>query len=178
VYIIIIFRFDAKEARERFPRLLQLLATAGSGEYGVLEPEFVSMAEQVPPWMFIAWIPQMVSLLDKREAGAVHGILEQLAKQFASLPSILCRNLRSYPAALKFPLLISSEQFVFSDSAQGAKSKAKFKEIQVSPLCFVSIDWFDVFRLFYETTSHRPSSAVLSNSHIRSMSSVIGAKTE
>jgi hypothetical protein len=35
--------------------------------------------------MFIAWIPQMIALLDKREARAVHAILFDIAQQYAPL---------------------------------------------------------------------------------------------
>ena len=38
--------------------------------------------EEVPSWMFIAWISQMTALLDKPESPAVHGILLKLADQY------------------------------------------------------------------------------------------------
>ena len=41
-----------------------------------------NQSSDVPCWMFISWINQMVALLDKRESQAVHGILEDIAKHY------------------------------------------------------------------------------------------------
>lgn len=37
---------------------------------------------QVPCWMFIMWISQMMALLDKPEGSTVHHILSELAETY------------------------------------------------------------------------------------------------
>lgn len=63
----------------------------------------------VPCWMLISWISQMVALLDKPEGVAVRHCLEQLAN--------------SYPQALVYALMISSESFQFEDSVRGHEQR-------------------------------------------------------
>ncbi len=52
--------------------------------------------------MFISWLSQLVALLDKPEAPAIHSILLSIAT--------------TYPQALCYPLKISSSDYVFDDS--------------------------------------------------------------
>ena len=59
----------------------------------------------VPNWMFITWISQLVALLDKEEGTAIHDTLISLAKD--------------YPQALYYPLKISSCNFKFGSDAVG-----------------------------------------------------------
>lgn len=77
-------RLGSGEARQRLPRVLQLLGSTEDALYGRLEQEFIAMAQQQPSWMFIAWIPQMVALLDKREGEAIGAVLVEIAKQFVA----------------------------------------------------------------------------------------------
>lgn len=69
---------------------------------------------EVPNWMFITWISQLMAILDKEEGAAIHDILFSLAKD--------------YPQALYYPMKISSCNFKFGSDAtgranQGALSK-------------------------------------------------------
>ena len=57
--------------------------------------------------MFLAWLNQIVALLDKTEG--VFSILSNIAKD--------------YPQALIYPLRISSEQFSFENSPEGKRRK-------------------------------------------------------
>lgn len=59
----------------------------------------------IPCWILISWISQMVALLDKPEAIAVQHCIEQIA--------------RSYPQALVYALMISSESYRFEESVTG-----------------------------------------------------------
>lgn len=59
----------------------------------------------VPCWMLIGWISQMVAVLDKPEAVAVHHCIGQIAE--------------CYPQALVYALMISSESYQFEDSVRG-----------------------------------------------------------
>mmetsp|Transcript_15125 Transcript_15125/g.59220 ORF Transcript_15125/g.59220 Transcript_15125/m.59220 type:complete len:1470 (+) Transcript_15125:2-4411(+) len=77
-------------ARDRFPRLLQLIST-----YGHLTEAFVEKVRAVPTWMFIRWISQMMGLLDKPQAAAIGEVLTRIADE--------------YPQALFYPFKISTE---------------------------------------------------------------------
>ena len=55
--------------------------------------------------MFISWLSQLVALLDKPEAPAIHGILDAIAT--------------TYPQALSYPLKISSSDYKFDSSPLG-----------------------------------------------------------
>lgn len=43
---------------------------------------FHGQSGQVPCWMFIMWISQMMALLDKPEGSTVHHILNELAETY------------------------------------------------------------------------------------------------
>ncbi|XP_064600499.1 DNA-dependent protein kinase catalytic subunit-like [Liolophura sinensis] len=98
------------EARQRFPRLLQL-----AEYYPDTIPLICSKISEVPSWMFISWISQMMALLDKAEAPTVHTALLSLAKE--------------YPQAVIYPYKISREGFVFENSALGKKNKAVVEKL-------------------------------------------------
>jgi DNA-dependent protein kinase catalytic subunit len=87
-------RFGSALARQRFPRLLQLLAGAGAAKVQLTDI-FVVLAARVPSWMFIAWIPQLIAVVDKPELRAVQNILSTLAEV--------------YPQALAYAVMISNE---------------------------------------------------------------------
>uniref|UniRef100_A0A3P9H2R7 DNA-dependent protein kinase catalytic subunit n=1 Tax=Oryzias latipes TaxID=8090 RepID=A0A3P9H2R7_ORYLA len=94
-------RLSSEEARLRFPRLLQIIELYRSETLDLMTKEMAS----VPCWMLICWISQMVALLDKLESVAVQHCIKQLAE--------------SYPQALVYALMISSESFHFEESAAG-----------------------------------------------------------
>ncbi|XP_024136141.1 DNA-dependent protein kinase catalytic subunit isoform X1 [Oryzias melastigma] len=94
-------RLSSEEARLRFPRLLQIIELYRSETLDLMTKEMAS----VPCWMLICWISQMVALLDKLESVAVQHCIKQMAE--------------SYPQALVYALMISSESFQFEDSAAG-----------------------------------------------------------
>ncbi|CAJ1081863.1 DNA-dependent protein kinase catalytic subunit [Xyrichtys novacula] len=94
-------KMNSEEARLRFPRLLQIIESYPSETLDLMTREMTS----VPCWMLIGWISQMVALLDKPEAVAVHHCIQQIAE--------------SYPQALVYALMISSESYSFEDSATG-----------------------------------------------------------
>ncbi|KAK7881228.1 hypothetical protein WMY93_029637 [Mugilogobius chulae] len=94
-------KLNSEEARLKFPRLLQIIELYPSETLDIMTKEMMS----VPCWMLIGWISQMVALLDKPEAVAVQHCIEQIAK--------------SYPQALVYSLMISSESYRFEDTAAG-----------------------------------------------------------
>ncbi|XP_049420989.1 DNA-dependent protein kinase catalytic subunit isoform X2 [Epinephelus fuscoguttatus] len=94
-------KMNSEEARLKFPRLLQIIELYPSETLDLMKKEMMS----IPCWMLIGWISQMVALLDKPEAVAVQHCIEQIAE--------------SYPQALVYALMISSESYQFEDSATG-----------------------------------------------------------
>jgi hypothetical protein len=77
-------------ARDYFPRLLEI-----ASQIPQVQSIFSQQTKDIPVWMFIRWISQMVALLDKPEASLVLPILKGLAKE--------------YPQAIYYPFRISSE---------------------------------------------------------------------
>eukprot|EP00058_Branchiostoma_floridae_P019566 XP_002605056.1 hypothetical protein BRAFLDRAFT_85202 [Branchiostoma floridae] len=109
--LLLALRHDSPEARQRFPRLLQLVEL-----YPDTMDVFIQKVSQVPSWLCISWLGQMVALLDKPEAVAVHGILTRIAQD--------------YPQALVYPLKISSENFEFEDSVIGRRNQEAVNELK------------------------------------------------
>ncbi|XP_022778667.1 DNA-dependent protein kinase catalytic subunit-like isoform X5 [Stylophora pistillata] len=105
--------YSSKEARQKFPRLLQIVH-----KYPDTLEAFVKKAADVPCWMFIGWINQMMAIIDKPEGKAVHGIVSEIAKR--------------YPQALWYPFKISSEHFVFENSEDGKANEEAVKRLRSS----------------------------------------------
>ncbi|XP_041364232.1 DNA-dependent protein kinase catalytic subunit-like [Gigantopelta aegis] len=104
-------KFGSSEARQRFPRLLQLVEY-----YPETMAAFVKQSSEVSSWMFLLWINQMMALLNKREAPAVQQILHTLVVE--------------YPQAVVYAFHISYEGFVFGKSAQDLDNKAAVNKIK------------------------------------------------
>ncbi|XP_029105413.1 DNA-dependent protein kinase catalytic subunit-like [Scleropages formosus] len=98
-------KLNSKEARMKFPRLLQI--------FELLPPETLSLmakeVSSVPCWQLISWISQMMALLDKPEAVAVQQVIADIAK--------------AYPQALVYPFMISYESYMFDNSSTGHRNK-------------------------------------------------------
>ncbi|XP_072167838.1 DNA-dependent protein kinase catalytic subunit-like [Diadema setosum] len=104
-------KHNSAEARQRFPRLLELAQTHPD-TMTTLQKE----AAVIPSWMFIGWISQMLALLDKSESPAVKDILKAIAKD--------------YPQALVYPFKISSEDFKLDETTpKGRESKKAVEEL-------------------------------------------------
>ena len=74
----------------------------------------------VPCWMFLGWVNQIIALIDKPLQKAVMPILKQIA--------------RSYPQAIMFPLKVSSVQYQFENTPDGKRRKAYFDKWVQQPL--------------------------------------------
>ncbi|KAL9956083.1 hypothetical protein ACROYT_G037506 [Oculina patagonica] len=112
-YMLKAMCYSSDEARQKFPRLLQIVEL-----YPNTLEAFIKKAADVPSWMFIGWINQMVAILDKKEGKAVHAILQEITQ--------------TYPQALWYPFKISSEQFVFEDNKDGKANQETVKRLQMS----------------------------------------------
>ena len=51
--------------------------------------EYPIQSSDIPCWMFIGWINQMVALLDKKEGRAVADILLKIADTYPEVSSVL-----------------------------------------------------------------------------------------
>lgn len=82
------------KARDRFPRLLDLL-----GSFDSIHSIFNEYIKEIPSWMFIRWISQMLGILNESKAiaNSVYPILNRISEE--------------YPNALYYPFKISSETF-------------------------------------------------------------------
>ncbi|NXV78034.1 PRKDC kinase, partial [Atlantisia rogersi] len=105
-------KLNSREARLRFPRLLQIIERYPAETLGLVTRELSS----VPCWQFIGWISQMMALLDKDEAVAVQHTIEEIAN--------------TYPQAIIYPFMISSESYCFKDTATGCKNKEFVERIK------------------------------------------------
>ncbi|CAM5116256.1 unnamed protein product [Natator depressus] len=98
-------KLNSRDARLKFPRLLQIIERYPAETLGLMAREISS----VPCWQFIGWISQLMAVLDKEEAVAVQHTVEEIAN--------------NYPQAIVYPFLISSENYSFKDTATGHKNK-------------------------------------------------------
>ncbi|XP_039189656.1 DNA-dependent protein kinase catalytic subunit isoform X1 [Crotalus tigris] len=103
--VIKALKLNSNEARLKFPRLLQIVEKYPERILGLMAQEISS----VPCWQFIGWISQLMAMLDKNEAHAVQHMVEEIAS--------------SYPQAIVYPFMISSESFSFPETAIGHKNK-------------------------------------------------------
>ncbi|KAJ7402013.1 hypothetical protein BTVI_90061 [Pitangus sulphuratus] len=118
-------KLNSREARLRFPRLLQIierypaetlgLVTREKSPNGLAKVVRVRLSS-VPCWQFIGWISQMMALLDKDEAVAIQHTVEEIAN--------------TYPQAIVYPFMISSESYCFKDTATGCKNKEFVERIK------------------------------------------------
>ncbi|CAL1269299.1 unnamed protein product [Larinioides sclopetarius] len=70
-------KFGSKDSLLLFPRLLQVIET-----YPSCLPIFQMKTSEMPCWLFIGWIDQMLAILDKPEGKAVHVIIENIASTY------------------------------------------------------------------------------------------------
>jgi DNA-dependent protein kinase catalytic subunit len=86
-------KLSSYEARQRFPRLLQIVAlyTAQTAD------AFVDATSRTPCWMFLGWLSQMTALLDKPESRVIQTIVHNIAHE--------------YPQAFVYPFRMSVESF-------------------------------------------------------------------
>merc|ERR1711974_36051 len=83
-------KLGSTKARDRFPRLLHLISN-----FPTVQESFANLVNEIPSWMFIRWISQMVGLLNESESKIIVPILNRIAEE--------------YPQALYYPFKISSE---------------------------------------------------------------------
>nr|XP_055063378.1 DNA-dependent protein kinase catalytic subunit [Misgurnus anguillicaudatus] len=107
-------KLSSDEARLKFPRLLQIIELYPAETLDLMVREVVN----VPCWMLIGWISQMMALLDKPQATAVQHIIEEIAEY--------------YPQALIYPYMISSENYTFEETASGQRNREFVENLKSS----------------------------------------------
>lgn len=75
-------RLSSPEARQRFPRLLQIVSLYNSG--GELIEKFIEHSRSIPCWMFLGWLSQITAVLLDRpvEAHAIEHIVERICDEY------------------------------------------------------------------------------------------------
>ncbi|XP_062561141.1 DNA-dependent protein kinase catalytic subunit-like [Armigeres subalbatus] len=86
-------QYGSKPARQLFPCLLQLPYL----QDGTLHASFIDASSTVPEWMFLRWIPQILSFVD--------------FSQESFLESILTRIATNYPMALYYPAKMNFQRY-------------------------------------------------------------------
>ncbi|CAM6110405.1 unnamed protein product [Calypogeia fissa] len=79
-------------AQHGVARILSLVS-----QYPETHADFPNQVKQVPSWVFMPWIPQMLAVMDQEEGKLFVGLLEEIA--------------RLYPHALYFPFHVSEKDF-------------------------------------------------------------------
>ena len=82
-YLLRAMQHGSVEARQLFPRLLQLIDT-----HAEIRDNFIKKSQFVPNWMFLQWLSQLVSVLDKPEGEAVLNILISVATDYPQVRNI------------------------------------------------------------------------------------------
>ncbi|KAG1168656.1 hypothetical protein G6F71_008958 [Rhizopus microsporus] len=101
-----------KRAAERFPRILELVEL-----YPEIGPSFVECSENFgSTWLYIRWIPQMVSILDLPIAKYMYPVIKTVAE--------------NYPKALYYPFHISYEHYRLVDNKLSEENKMYIEEIR------------------------------------------------
>ncbi|GIX68918.1 DNA-dependent protein kinase catalytic subunit [Caerostris extrusa] len=104
-------RFGSKDALLLFPRLLQVI----ENHHSCLSL-FRNKTSEMPCWLFIGWIDQMLALLDKPEAKAVHAVIKNIVS--------------SYPDAIIYSFHLSCSSYNFTGSQESEVNKCFVEKIK------------------------------------------------
>ncbi|KAJ8918257.1 hypothetical protein NQ315_014127 [Exocentrus adspersus] len=97
LYVLRAMKLNSLEAKQLFPCIL-IQSRLGS-DYAQL---FIDETENIPTWMFLGWIPQLLANLD--------------SKKIHALSKIVIRIAETYPQAIMYPYRLSKEHYRFTDS--------------------------------------------------------------
>eukprot|EP01083_Nonionella_stella_P086661 240892_1 len=94
-------KFDSTEARDRFPRVMELYTS-----FPDLSQKFVELTNQIPSWMFLSWTPQLLACLGTTNASNVMKILERMSLDYPQAMfypfQLTCADLKDNPSAGHF----------------------------------------------------------------------------
>ncbi|XP_059610251.1 DNA-dependent protein kinase catalytic subunit-like [Phlebotomus argentipes] len=86
-------RYNSREARNLFPALLEMPNLKSNS---IITKLFISESKKVPEWMFLNWVPQILSTFNFSSPCYLDKILHRLAQ--------------TYPAAIVYPFTLSYNQ--------------------------------------------------------------------
>nr|CAD7397905.1 unnamed protein product [Timema poppensis] len=89
-------KHGSRQARQLFPCLLQISSIAN-----ITKETFQKESSDVPEWMFLGWVSQLIASLDTPVGLALGDLILRLAT--------------SYPKAVIYPFYISSDKYKFKD---------------------------------------------------------------
>ncbi len=134
-------KLNSYEARQRFPRLLQMVEMYSQQTID----NFINSTFDIPCWMFLGWLSQMTALLDKPKSKAIEYITLSIANE--------------YPQAFIYPFKLSLESFKFDyqnfeQKEFVEKLKSKTNKIPYAKQFIASLEQLSnpnsIFRDFYE----------------------------
>ncbi|CAG9832446.1 unnamed protein product [Diabrotica balteata] len=104
LFVLRAMKLNSSEARQLFPCILMVknLATAH-------KELFLKETEQIPTWMFLGWIPQLLVNVDSPKVFVVSKLIQRIAD--------------TYPQAIMYPYRLSKENYNFKDD--GVQSEAE-----------------------------------------------------
>lgn len=78
---------------------------------GILSVFFIYLqSEQIPLWMFLGWLPQLLANVDSSKIFAISGIIKKIAE--------------TYPQAIMYPYRLSKESYKFNITEISTELKA------------------------------------------------------
>lgn len=87
-------KLNIKKNRLGIANFIQFVCKMGRKLYTLncIQISFIifHQSKQVPCWMFIMWISQMMALLDKPEGSTVHHILDELTENYPQVFIMQC----------------------------------------------------------------------------------------
>ncbi|XP_066992546.2 DNA-dependent protein kinase catalytic subunit [Anabrus simplex] len=97
-------KYGSPEARQLFPCLLQIQQLATDWR-----ELFDTESSDVPEWMFLGWVNQLMACLNVSVGQALHSLVLRLAKK--------------YPQAIAYAFRVSREKYTYSADPDGLRTK-------------------------------------------------------
>ncbi|KAG5877906.1 hypothetical protein JTB14_011622 [Gonioctena quinquepunctata] len=103
-FVLRAMKMNSSEARQLFPCTLMQ-----SGLGSTYKEIFLEESENIPTWMFLGWIPQLLANVDSPKVFAISKIIKRIAE--------------TYPQAIMYPYRLSRENYKFTDENIVAEAK-------------------------------------------------------
>ncbi|XP_030758783.1 DNA-dependent protein kinase catalytic subunit-like [Sitophilus oryzae] len=97
LYVLRAMRLGSKEARQLFPCILLKDSLADN-----LSDVFIKETKQIPTWMFLGWIPQLLANVDSDKVTAISDLVLRIAE--------------TYPQAIMYSYRLSKENYTNTDN--------------------------------------------------------------
>ncbi|XP_066255512.1 DNA-dependent protein kinase catalytic subunit-like [Euwallacea similis] len=97
IFVLRAMRLGSKEARQLFPCILLKNFVEEEGQQ-----DFIAETQDIPCWMFLGWIPQLLANVDTPKVTAISGIILKIAK--------------TYPQAIMYSYRLSKENYLQTHS--------------------------------------------------------------